>query len=236
MHKQFRCSSGHHWEVSIHGQNGAPLPWVVCPQCGSAAETVALQPAASTNGTLPHPANQADPRGRALDRPHLLGYEVLEELGRGGMGVVYKARQLSLNRIVALKVILAGAHAGTEELARFRAEALAVARLTHPNIVQIYEVGDQDGLPYFALEYVDGGNLGQYLNGTPQPPLAASQLLETLAKAVQAAHEAGLVHRDLKPANVLLAACGLAEPAKPQAAKITDFGLAKHLDGDHGQT
>jgi tetratricopeptide (TPR) repeat protein len=172
------------------------------------------------------------------------GYEILGVLGRGGMGVVYQARQVSLKRLVALKMILAGPHAGPAELARFRAEAEAVARLQHPNIVHIHEVGEQGGAPYISLEFVDGGSLAQRLGGRPLPGREAAELVETLARAVHHAHQRGVVHRDLKPANVLLAARGLApaEPhagAKPQAAfvpKITDFGLAKRLEGDAGQT
>jgi WD40 repeat protein/tetratricopeptide (TPR) repeat protein len=144
------------------------------------------------------------------------------------MGVVYQARQVSLNRLVALKMILAGGHAGAEHRARFRSEAEAVARLQHPHIVQIYEVGEQDGRPYFSLELMDGGNLDRRLNGTPQPARQAAQLVETLARATQAAHDRGIVHRDLKPGNVLLTADG--------TPKITDFGLAKHLQSDAAQT
>src|SRR6516164_4457588 len=130
------------------------------------------------------------------------GYEILGELGRGGMGVVYKARQVGLNRVVALKMILAGAHAGPDDVARFKAEAEAVARLQHPGIVQVHEVGDHDGLPFFSLEFVPGGSLAQRLHGTPLPPRQAAALVARLAPAVHAAHRAGIVHRDLKPANV----------------------------------
>jgi len=155
------------------------------------------------------------------------GYEILDKLGEGGMGVVYKARQVKLDRIVALKMILSGEHARAAELARFRTEAEAIARLQHPNIVQIHEVGEQDGKPFFSLEFCAGGSLERKLNGTPLPPREAAQLVETLAGAMQAAHERGVIHRDLKPANVLLSADG--------TPKITDFGLAKKLD-DVGQT
>jgi tRNA A-37 threonylcarbamoyl transferase component Bud32 len=154
-------------------------------------------------------------------------YELLEELGRGGMGVVYKARQMKVNRLVALKMILAGGHAGAGELARFRAEAQAVARLQHPNIVQVYEVGEHEGRPFFSMEYCPGGGLDRKLQGTPLPPQEAARLVEVLARAVHAAHRQQVVHRDLKPANVLLAADG--------TPKLTDFGLAKRLD-DSGQT
>jgi tetratricopeptide (TPR) repeat protein/tRNA A-37 threonylcarbamoyl transferase component Bud32 len=154
--------------------------------------------------------------------PTIPGYEVLGVLGRGGMGVVYKARQASLRRLVALKMILAGGHATAEQRARFRTEAEAAARLQHPNVVQVHEVGEHGGLPFFCLEFVDGGSLANRLDGTPWHPRQAAQLAETLARAVHAAHQRGIVHRDLKPANVLLAEDG--------TPKVTDFGLAKVLD------
>jgi WD40 repeat protein len=169
------------------------------------------------------PAGPASP-----PRPQVPGYEILGELGRGGMGVVYQARQVKLDRLVALKMILAGGHAGEQELRRFQSEAEAVARLQHPNVVQIYEVSEQDGLPYFSLEFCPGGSLEKKLDGTPLPPQQAAQLVETLARGVHAAHEHGIIHRDLKPANVLLSADG--------TPKITDFGLAKKLDEAVRQT
>jgi serine/threonine-protein kinase len=165
------------------------------------------------------PVSDAEP-GTAL--PSLPGYDVLEVLGRGGMGVVYKARQASLNRLVALKMILSGVHAGPQELARFRTEAEAAARLQHPNIVQVYEIGTHDGRPFIVLELVDG-NLAKHLAGTPLPARQAAQWLETLARAVHYAHQRGIVHRDLKPANVLLNRDGI--------LKITDFGMAKIVAG-----
>jgi len=206
------------------------------------------------------------------------GYEILGELGRGGMGVVYKARDVRLKRLVALKMILAGVHAGRDQLARFRAEAEAVARLHHPGIVQIYEVGEQNGLPYFSLEYCDGGSLSDRLDGTPMPAKNAALVVEQLAQAIHHAHLAGVVHRDLKPGNVLLLeseggigqkdrsgsgtkvrAAGQTEmqnvqkPGSTQlqphfrpeelttvcdhyVPKITDFGLAKQLDSEQGNT
>jgi WD40 repeat protein len=166
----------------------------------------------------------------AADAAHqkVRGYEILAELGRGGMGVVYKARQVALDRVVALKMILGGGHTDPATLARFQTEALAVAKLQHPNIVQIYETGQQDELPYLALEYVEGRSLDQHLAGRPMPPREAAALVQTLARAVHAAHGAGVIHRDLKPANVLLTA--------DRVPKITDFGLAKSLGDDRGQT
>jgi tetratricopeptide (TPR) repeat protein len=144
------------------------------------------------------------------------------------MGVVYQARQTGLRRLVALKMILAGGHATAEQRARFRTEAEAAARLQHPNVVQVHEVGEHDELPFFSLEFVDGGSLAKRLDGTPWPPRQAAQLIEVLARAVHAAHQRGIVHRDLKPANVLMTASGV--------AKITDFGLAKVLDATAGPT
>jgi serine/threonine-protein kinase len=162
-------------------------------------------------------------------------YELLELIGRGGMGIVYKARQPRLNRLVALKMIQAGPHAGPEQEARFLSEARAVARLQHPNIVQIHDMGEHDGLPYFSLEFVEGGNLAERLKGLPFPDEAAAELVEKLAGAVQAAHERGIIHRDLKPANVLLAG-GRDTPLGQCEPKITDFGLARFLDAEGGQT
>jgi WD40 repeat protein len=152
---------------------------------------------------------------------HIPGYDVLAELGRGGMGVVYKAHHKNLNRVVALKMILAGSHAGPLELARFRQEAETAARLQHPNIVQVYEVSSHAGLSYLALEYVDGGSLAKKTAGIPQPVREAARLVELLARAVDHAHQNGIIHRDLTPGNVLLTADG--------APKLTDFGLARSM-------
>jgi eukaryotic-like serine/threonine-protein kinase len=151
--------------------------------------------------------------------PQVPGYEVLGELGMGGMGVVYKARHLRLNRLVALKMILAGDQATPEQLIRFGVEAETVARLAHPNIVQIFEVGSIAGKPYLALEYLSGGSLAEKLAGKPLPPREAAALVEVLARAIQHAHEQGVIHRDLKPPNVLLTHDG--DP------KVADFGLAR---------
>jgi hypothetical protein len=161
--------------------------------------------------------------------PRIPGYEILGELGRGGMGVVYKAKQTRLKRIVALKLIRGGTDASPDQLDRFRIEAEAVARLQHPNIVQIYEVGEHHGRPFCSLEYVAGGSLSAKLNRGPLSAADSAELLELLARAAHHAHQRGIVHRDLKPANVLITPEG--------TPKVTDFGLAKRLEDDaSGQT
>jgi serine/threonine protein kinase/tetratricopeptide (TPR) repeat protein len=171
-------------------------------------------------------------------------YELLEEVGRGGMGVVFKARHVPLDRLVAVKTVLAGPSASPAARERFRIEARSAARLHHPNIVQIFEVGEVEGLPYLVLEYVPGRSLVSLLSGSPVHPTAAARLLAVLARAVHHAHTQGVVHRDLKPANILVTGytgATIAEaraeastrPADPvNHVKITDFGLAKLLDGD----
>lgn len=193
---------------------------------------------------------QVDRRSEA-SRPsgsaRLVGdFELLDELGRGGMGVVYRARHTRLDRIVALKVILSGSHAGPKERDRFRREVLAAGRLDHPNIVRVHEVGEHDGRPYCAMEYVGGGNLADLAAGQPWPADAAARLVALIARAAHHAHERGIVHRDLKPANILLAPYNpdadsrdVPEPANSvrvvgatsgaMCPKITDFGLAKSL-------
>jgi len=182
------------------------------------------------------------------------GYEILDELGRGGMGIAYRAWQVGLKRLVTLKVIHSGDLANSEQRSRFRTEAEAIGRLQHPHIVQVFEVGEHAGRPYLVLEYVSGGSLAQQLDGTPRPAREAAALVETLARAVDYAHRRGVIHRDLKPSNVLLARqggeCVLEQPkrswnARPGSRgplgectpKIADFGLAKILaEGQVSQT
>src|SRR5262249_40167775 len=147
-------------------------------------------------------------RGEAAAWPSVPGYRILGELGRGGMGVVYQAGQESLDRPGALQVSLAGEHAGPEERRRFQTEAEAAARLQHPNIVQVYEVGEHLRRPFFAMELVDGTSLADRAAAEPTPPRAAAALLAALARAVDHAHRRGIVHRDLKPAHVLPAPDG----------------------------
>jgi len=178
--------------------------------------------------------------------PRVPGYDLLKVLGRGGMGVVYLARHLKLNRSVALKMVRGNPDRGSTLLERFRTEALAVARLNHPNITQVYDYGEWEGCPFLALEYVEGGNLAEQSAGMPQPPQQAARLVETLARAIQHAHEQGVVHRDLKPANILISAEGGTRKLEPQPEsssdsalrisrsgldpKVTDFGLARWVE------
>jgi WD40 repeat protein/serine/threonine protein kinase len=229
------CARGHSWEVDVAGD--ADTEALACPFCaGDSDGTLSGGGATGTFGPpLPPPVT--------MPLPTVAGYEVLAEIGRGGMGVVYRARHLALNREVALKMIRDAVLAGPQEVARFRAEARAAARLRHPNIVQVHDYGEADGRPFFALELVEGGSLAERCGGQPQPPRDAAALVEAVARAIHYAHQAGVVHRDLKPANVLLsfsrepeasarAGRALASGSRLNAAtpKVADFGLAKTAD------
>jgi hypothetical protein len=206
----------HHLTESVLGRS-EPDPGPGRHGPGEAHAAQQTQPDAvgqQTESGLVRPETEPDSVGSAdrfashdarPGRPAVPGYRIESELGRGGMGVVYLARQLQLNRPCALKMILAGAHADSVATARFLTEAQAVARLQHPNVVQIHHIGEADGLPFFELEYLEGGSLDQKLDGTPWPPRRAAALVEALARAVAEAHRLGIVHRDLKPGNVLLA-------------------------------
>jgi serine/threonine protein kinase len=257
------CLQGHLWVDDDRGPGGdAGSPF--CPKCG-----LRLHPADGLNrfvgspaplrGPPPTPlfntdffqlsrastATQAGPAIQPSEIEEIPGYELLGVLGRGGMGIVFRARQLSLKRQVALKMILTGRHARTDDRLRFQKEAEAVARLQHPYIVQIYEVGEQNGLPYFSLEFVNGGSLAQFLNGHPQSPETSARFLLEVARAMHYAHKRGIVHRDLKPANILLhmdesqllrngsaADTAVLLELSSYVPKISDFGLAKHVGGE----
>jgi serine/threonine-protein kinase len=261
-----------------NGANGRPLPVGEsspppvsagddCPKSRAAEETATQESLAALtagDGEMPPPPCPlpdvvaqvaagllvAPERPGPAGLPVVAGYEILGLLGRGGMGVVYQARQLKGSRVVALKMIRGGAGAEPRDLTRFRTEAEAVARLRHPHVVEIHEVGEQDGWAYFALEFVPGGSLARQLAGRPQPAEPSARLVETLARAMAHAHERGIVHRDLKPANVLLRRKSEIRNPKSETAeesgsdfgfrisdfepKISDFGLAKRLDTEPG--
>jgi hypothetical protein len=254
MIRTLTCPSGHHWDAAP--ESPAPGDPVSCPVCGGLAltfVTAAAVPAAdapapppgesvlvgTTGGggvTLSCPTGPYYPAGLPAGPPELAGYRVLGFLGKGGMGVVYKALHLPLNRVVALKLMRAGPDADPDLRARFRKEAESAARLQHPNVVQIYEVGQVGEVPYIALEYAEHGTLADRLGGKPQPPRAAAELVRTLARAVHAAHQCGILHRDLKPANVLLQRDPGQGGGELLAAipKIGDFGLARPIEGGSG--
>jgi serine/threonine protein kinase len=195
-------------------------PACLCPACSSKADTtrtLAISPDAFGSPGTPVQAR-------------LFGdYELLEEIARGGMGVVWKARQRGLNRMVALKMILAGTLAGEDQVQRFRREAEAAANLQHPNIVAIHEVGQREGQHFYSMDYIEGRDLGTVVSeGGPLPPARAAECVQTLAEAVHFAHQRGTLHRDLKPQNVLIDAAGL--------PRITDFGLAKFIEREDNLT
>ncbi len=260
----------------------------VAPAAFRPTAPVAIPDPVNAPSTVARPLAPKTGRMGAAVLPAVPGYEILGELGRGGMGVVYKARQKGLNRTVALKMVLSAGRATAEELARFQTEAEAVALLHHPNIVQVYDVGVLQGLPYFSLEFCPGGTLADRAGGKPLPPRLAARLVRDVARGVHHAHQRLILHRDLKPANVLLAPADAAPPGRgargverkdhktaplgpsvadddqktevaPRAPaathrpggaagrlgdldlercvpKVTDFGLAKRLEGDTGQT
>jgi eukaryotic-like serine/threonine-protein kinase len=229
MPQVFTCEHGHQWQAEADG----PVPLAhradQCPVCGE--ERVVVKVIPPTHVSPAERPTLVGPPAVSIDSnelPALTDYEFLAEIDRGGMGVVYKARHRPLKRLVAIKMILSGSHAGPQERTRFRIEAEAVARLQHPNIVQIYEVGEYQGSPYLALEYVDGVSLANRFAYRTLTCDQGAELLRDLARAAHFAHQRGVIHRDLKPANILLTTAGV--------PKIADFGLAKRLDSGTAQT
>ena len=192
-------------------------------------------------------------RPSPLEQPGVVGYEIIDRLGSGGMGVVWRARQLAENRVVALKMMIAGENATDLEIQRWHVEVEAVGRIRHPNVARLLDVGETEGRPWFGMEYCSGGDLGRFFNRTPQPPMLAAQIVETLARAISHSHSVGIVHRDLKPSNILLAdrvfhrgrpsdhekPTSVNAPGRPgnrqfspEILRITDFGLARRLDAE----
>ncbi len=230
------CPQGHRWELS-QGAHAEPPPGPVpCFLCGEDCRIARENSTPDLKDQITSAFSGAASPDSGL--PDIPGYLVLGRLGQGGMGVVYKAQQTSLNRPVALKMILTGKDARREHLVRFQIEAEALASLQHPNIVQIYEVGEFNNCPYLSLEYVSGGNLAQKLFDDPPKPEIAAELMESMARAIHAAHLRGVIHRDLKPGNILLHRVGAGKSFAwaDLIPKITDFGLAKRLGEHQDQT
>lgn len=201
-----------------------PADTPIEPECSE----IGTVPAGGANTSDSGPQTVATADAEELPRPEIPGYDVLEVLGRGGMGIVYKAIDRQLGRHVAIKMVAAGPMITESARGRFQSEARAVAVLQHPHIAQVYRAETIERRPYFVMEFIDGGPLSARIAGEPQPPRYAAELVAKLADAIQFSHEKNVLHRDLKPGNVLLTQAG--EP------KVADFGLAKFLDGDDSST
>jgi tetratricopeptide (TPR) repeat protein/tRNA A-37 threonylcarbamoyl transferase component Bud32 len=257
MSQNLICVRGHRWNPETDGRPSPVERMTVCPVCGEAVECFSLTDAATpSKETGPSdrngheglqaadelatgvPRRAAEARSGPPGQPTIPGYHIVSEIGWGAASVVYKARQLSVNRLVALKVMEEPRSRDSQRIERLRREAETLGRLKHPNIVDIYDAGEHGGRPYVALELVRGGDLATQLAGTPLPAREAAELAATIARAVQAAHEAGIIHRDLKPANVLLDRPDgdRDAPLSRCTPKVTDFHLAKDVQSDEGST
>lgn len=235
------CAQGHRWDPEQDARPDLAARLNVCPFCGGSVEMVSIRDTAGdgSRNTEKHRSPPLPPSD-----PGIPGFDILSVLGYGGMGVVYKARQEPTGRLVALKMLSAGIQARPGDQARFEREAEAISRLSHPHIVPVIAVGRHNGLPYVALEFMDRGSLADAITDNPLMPARAAELVEILARAVQAAHDAGIIHRDLKPANVLLASPVDVSSDHPAVAtlnllgvpKVADFGLAKRIDDEGAQT
>ncbi|HEU0005855.1 MAG TPA: serine/threonine-protein kinase, partial [Terriglobia bacterium] len=203
-----------------------------CPKCGAELASPGAECANCLLelGFATNVGNEAEPGSENTSAARVFGdYELLDEIARGGMGVVYRARQRRLGRTVALKLILGGQLATRELVHRFRAEAAAAAALQHPNIVAIHEVGIHEGSHFLSMDYVEGQNLAQLVGNRPLPAQKAAHYMKVVAEAIHYAHERGILHRDLKPSNVLV-------DAATDQPRVTDFGLAKRLDVESSLT
>lgn len=244
MITEFVCPNGHCWDITVDSELGGDNSLQVCPICGqpcpdpeNGSKTVLHRPLAPATEcaltgegegkdknlapatAFPLPGEEA---GRVRKQmPMVSGYALLGLLGQGGMATVYKARHLRLDRLVALKMIFVE-HDSPRHRMRFQLEGEALAKLNHPNIIKIFEVGECNGTPFISLEYQEGGSLDKRLAGLPQSAASAAQMIETLARAIHHAHQQGIVHRDLKPGNIML--------GKDGQPKIGDFGMAKLLE------
>ncbi len=239
------CALGHRWDPIRDHRPSEYARWNVCPVCGGSVEMFSMRDTNDGSNSTPSADAPAEAPPATPTDPGLPGYEILSTIGYGGMGVVYRARQLEPRRIVAVKMLSAGIRARPNDLARFHREIEAASKLNHPHIVQVLEVGEHGGVPYVTMEYMDRGSLQDAIAGNPIPPRRAAGLVELVARAVQFAHDNGIIHRDLKPGNVLLtvppetmdrSTPGYSTMMLLGMPKVADFGLAKRVDDEGAQT